>query len=458
MSKKDEVELVMTIEMNSVNIALDWFCICICFIICFYLKNRVHTSNTSRSFFYICFFQILFILGDLTDWCFNGLAHPWYSPLLHAGQFLYYFVIIPLNNALIYYIYHYLSSFKKLSKYYLYVTYGISILHLIGVIFTPFTGWYYTISKDNIYTRGDFVLVASILPVLAYILVICMTVQCWKLLHARTIISLLSYVCLPLFGQVLQNFFRGIGTLIPCITLSILFIFINIQLDRELQAEKNKQELQEANMKLMLSQIQPHFLYNTLTTIRHLCDVNPAAAKESVNDFALFLRSNMNSISTTTAIPFEQELQHVKSYLALEQKRFGDKISVIYDLSIMNFSVPALSVQPLVENAVRHGICKKEGRGTIRIATSEDDTYCYITIEDDGLGFQSNLGSADNILAIGGVTSTKENHTERHIGMENVHKRLHLLCNGTLSVECLQPDYGTRVTITLPKERQGETL
>ena len=423
--------------MNSVNIALDIFCIFISILICFYVTSCSLSNYENRNFFFISFSNIIFTLGDLTDWCCNGLAKPWYPIALHIGQFIYYLVIIPLMNSFLRYIYYYLSTYKKLSSWYLKTAAIISFFHMIGSILTPLTRWYYYISDDNIYYRGNFVVASSILPIFSYIMVLCMTIEVWKLLNYRTRIALLSYICFPIIGHIIQFLFRGVGTIIPALTLSMLFIFINIQLDIEIELEKEKQALQEAKISIWLSQIQPHFLYNTLTVIRYLCDTDPIIAKECINDFSIFLRGNMDSLSSTKPIPFEQELKHVNSYLKLEQQRFGHTLTFEYDLQTINFLVPALSLQPLVENAIRHGLRKKETDGNICISTTENDLFYYLIVEDNGIGFD-----------------TATIFDKKHIGIRNVKKRLQLLCNGELKFESI-PNKGTKATIIIPKEKGG---
>jgi len=426
--------------MNSVNIALDIFCIFISILICFYVISCSLSNHKNRSFFFISFSNIIFTLGDLTDWCCNGLVRPWYPIALHIGQFVYYLAIIPLINSFLIYIYYYLSSYKKLSSWYLKIATILSFFHMIGSILTPLTGWYYYISADNIYYRGNFVIASSILPIFSYIIILFMTIECWKLLSNRICIALLSYICFPIIGHIIQFLFRGVGTLIPALTLSMLFIFINIQLDVAIELEKEKQALQEAKISIWLSQIQPHFLYNTLTVIRYLCDTDPDMAKECINDFSIFLRGNMDSLSSTKPIPFEQELKHVNSYLRLEQQRFGDTLTFEYNLQTTDFLIPALSLQPLVENAIRHGIRKKETGGNIRISTTEDDIFYYLIVEDNGIGFD-----------------TSSIFSKKHIGIKNTKKRLQLVCNGQLKIESIL-NQGTTATITIPKETYYEPI
>lgn len=424
---------------NAVNIALDAFSAVVTVMIGAYLWSRKTRTRESRYFLWFCVLNLFFILGDLSDWCCNGLARPWYPAALHIGQFVYYVVMAPLLVVFMRYVAEYLTPYIKAERngkclsVYLYITQAIAALHLIGAAVTPFTGLYYTITPGNIYQRGDLVLLASILPVVVYTLVTVIAVQYRKLLRPRVIAALLGFVFLPLIGQVIQNLFRGVATLNPAVTLATLFIFFNMQLDRDIQHEKDKQELTEANVRIMISQIQPHFLYNTLSAIRSLCEREPAKAREGIDDFAVYLRANMDSLTNFRPIPFAQELRHTRSYLNLEQRMYGDALRVEYAVDTTGFLIPALSLQPIVENAVQKGLRKKEGGGTVTIGTGETEEHFTVTVADDGVGFDL------KILEESG-----------HIGIKNVQKRLAALCGGTLTIESA-PGKGTTVLMTIPK-------
>lgn len=424
-------------DYNAINITLDVFSAVITIMIGVYLISRRNDTKANRYFFWICVWNFLFIVGDLSDWCCNGLARSWYPAALHIGQFLYYAVLTPFLITMMKYVSEYLSAFGRVPQIYMRITVLLAGLHLAGCVLTPFTGLYYVISKENIYYRGKGVLLASILPVVVYVLITILAFQFRKVLRKRVIVALLSYVWIPLLGQVIQNFFRGVATLNPAITLAILFIFFNIQLDRDVQYEKDKQELTEANIKVMLGQIQPHFLYNTLAAIRGLCEKDPAKAKECINDFSVFLRANMDSLGAKKTIPFDQELSHVKSYLNLSQQMYEEKIKVNYDIRVTDFRLPALSLQPLVENAVHKGILKKAGGGTITIRTEELPGDFKIVIADDGIGFLLEVLKEDG-----------------HLGIQNVKKRLEVMCEGLLLIDST-PGEGTTVEITIPKNGWG---
>ena len=196
----------------------------------------------------------------------------------------------------------------------------------------------------------------------------------------------------------------------------------------------------ESRIEIMLSQIQPHFLYNALTTISQLCDADPKQAKEAIHDFACFLRGNMDALKSKAPIPFEQELYHAENYLALEQQRFQDRLRIVYEITARDFSIPSLTLQPIVENAVRHGVLKREEGGQIIIRTEETDQAFIVRVADDGPGISNDSITGDS---------------QSHIGIENVRSRLAILCQGTLTLQSKE-GMGTIVTVVIPKEVQSE--
>jgi len=199
-----------------------------------------------------------------------------------------------------------------------------------------------------------------------------------------------------------------------------------------LHAEK---ELAASKISLMLSQIKPHFLYNSLAIIQRLCAKDPKLAEETVVEFTEYLRGNMDSLAVESLIPFAKELHHLESYLALEKKRFGARLNVVYEIFTENFSLPVLTVQPIVENAVRHGVTKREEGGTVTIRTEESEKDIVITVRDDGAGFDPDA---------------KKHGGRQGIGMENVSKRLAAMCGGALTVTSAA-GIGTTVIMTIPK-------
>ena len=159
-------------------------------------------------------------------------------------------------------------------------------------------------------------------------------------------------------------------------------------------------------------------------------------AQQAISDFSDYLQINLKSLNQKHLVLFTKELKHVKTYLKLEQLRFEDDLHIVYQIGPDNFSIPALSLQPLVENAVKHGICPKEGGGTVTIETWETKEDFVIAVKDDGVGFD-----VQSIIEEGG----------KHIGIDNVRRRLWAMSKAILEIDSL-PGKGTTATIRIPKE------
>lgn len=224
--------------------------------------------------------------------------------------------------------------------------------------------------------------------------------------------------------------------------LSSLFVFVlyvGIDLHKGLLIERQEKEVVELQTKIMLSQMRPHFMYNVLTTISGMCEMqNAIQARDVVNKFAEYFRSNLDSLGKEKTISFKKELEHIETYLWLEKIRFEDSLNISYEIGPTDFEVPSLAIQPIVENAVKHGIMQKEDAGTVVIRTRENMLYYVIEIEDDGVGFDVNQ-------------EVRDGHV--HVGIENVRKRLEIICGGTCNIHS-EIGKGTLVSINIPKGDQ----
>ena len=239
-------------------------------------------------------------------------------------------------------------------------------------------------------------------------------------------------------GLVSKFVFFAIFIMALVIVLLVIPSNINAAMrSRELEAEKQllKQELQESRISIMLSQMKPHFIFNTLNTIYHLCDIDIEKAKTTLSSFSTYLRNNINNLGQSEMIFFEKELSFVNAYLDIEKIRFDDELLISFDIGVSDFKLPVLTVQPIVENAVKHGTSKKEGISHLYISTRETEKFYEIEIRDTGVGFDTN---------------TKKNDVDKHIGIDNVRQRLKSLCNGTLTIESTL-GVGTTALIQIPK-------
>lgn len=218
-----------------------------------------------------------------------------------------------------------------------------------------------------------------------------------------------------------------------------LLVDLRRQYKETIRYQQLQKELYESRVAIMVSQIQPHFLYNSLTSIAMMCTIDPETAQEATVTFADYLRGNMDSLKQKTPVPFSKELEHLKKYLYIEKLRFGKKLNIVYDIQTEDFVLPQLSIQPLVENAVKHGVGMKKGGGTVTISTLETETAYKVIIADDGVGFD---------------TEQVKNDGRSHIGMDNVRRRLKEMCGADVEIKSIIGT-GTMSTVTLPKEGQS---
>ena len=208
---------------------------------------------------------------------------------------------------------------------------------------------------------------------------------------------------------------------------------------KELEMEKIVlgAQLAESRISTMMSQIRPHFIYNTLGSIEQLCKMDPPKAGELVHNFAKYLRGNFGELDNPKPILMSQEMEHVRYYVSIENVRFPD-MTFTFKMNSDDFYIPALTVQPIVENAIKHGLMKLPQGGTIRVEVNETDADYCISVVDDGAGFDTEAWIDDR----------------KHVGLRNIRERLRAMVNGTLEIESTV-GVGTKVLITIPKEVRG---
>lgn len=423
--------------MILMNIVLDLYSVAVSMIMLMYLLGVRKKKDRQRMFFVLmCLFNVTMTIGDITDWLHGIVNQPWYQYVLWVGMMVYWLssslVLLTFTGYMIEYLSHKVSVHRK----FWHCAVMLVLIHMGGSILSIWNGMFFSVTAEGGYQRGSWFWLSQLIPFMLYVLDLIIFITYRKYLRHKDFNILFSYMLLPAAAEAIQMMNYGIALLNAAVTIALLIVFINIQSEQELRMEQQEKELANARIDIMLSQIQPHFLYNSLTTIRRLCSVDPQKARDCIKDFALFLRANMNSLTSKTPISFEQELKHTESYLNLEQQRFQSRLHVVYEISIREFSLPPLTLQPIVENAVRHGVLRRNEGGTIIIRTQEKKDRYEVIVLDDGVGF-------DPEACMEGA--------HEHIGIGNVRERLRTMCGGTLSIESTIGK-GTTAAITIYKE------
>ncbi len=302
------------------------------------------------------------------------------------------------------------------------------ILDIINI----FTGIFFT-AENGVYLRSNTMIISQGYQFIMFTAIF-VTAVASKKLNPREKIAFALYCVLPFIAIILQNAFKGYAIAYASIIVAIEVLFVFIGVEKNFQISMQKEKIKDAQINIMLSQIQPHFVYNSLSAISTLITIDPEKAQEALDNFTEYLRRNLSSLTDVKLIPFEDELKHIETYISLEKLRFDDRINVIYDLKTTDFNVPVLSIQPIVENAIKHGILKKVEGGTLKISTYEAEDSYVIVIEDNGVGFNN-----DDVK--------KE---ENHYGIDNIKYRIKNMCNGNLDIKSVI-NKGTIATITLKK-------
>ena len=302
-----------------------------------------------------------------------------------------------------------------------------------------FSGISFRITEENLFAMGPLgyighVLCAGLLAMLVY-----ESVKKSLQRNATGSFILLLDAGLLVLATVwdwLQGGSGPVSWLTVVVVSSCLFYYLWLHMQ---SAFAHEQALEaEQRIQIMMSQIQPHFLFNTLSTIQALCRIDPEKASETTEKFGTYLRMNIDSISQSSLIPFRKELEHTRIYADIEMMRFP-YIHISYDIKEDDFELPALSIQPMVENAIRHGV-RGRYNGSVKIMTRGEENEIVIAVIDNGKGFDPE-GTAE----AGGM----------HIGIRNVRERIEVLCGGTLEIES-EPGKGSTVTIRLPRRKEKE--
>ncbi len=355
----------------------------------------------------------------------------------NAYVIAFYTIFYIMNNLEVLLLFRYVLNYvdletktiKALSIINISLFFSFIILDIINI----FTGIFFTAS-DGEYIRAKTMIISQGYQLVMFVIVFVVTIFNKKLnLREKTAFG--AYCVLPLIAIFLQNAFKGyaIAYLSIIFAVEVLFLFLNVQKNIALTREEEKNK--EAQIKLMLSQIQPHFIYNSLSAISTLITIDPDKAQEALDRFTEYLRHNLSSLTATRLINFKDELKHIKTYIALEQMRFNNRINVIYDIQVDDFSIPPLCIQPLVENAIKHGILKKIEGGTLTISTYERNNYYVVDIKDDGVGF--NMEDVDF-------------ESNKHVGLNNIRYRIDTMCHGDITVNSKIGE-GTEVIVTFAK-------
>ncbi|MBR3050379.1 MAG: histidine kinase [Selenomonadaceae bacterium] len=301
---------------------------------------------------------------------------------------------------------------------------------LLGV--AQFTTFLYYVTPDNQYIRGSWYLLL-VAPIFAVMFInLASVIQRRNKLSRKYFVAFLINL-LPLQVALLVNtlvvetvVFVVLGLCIS--TLSMFAIILHDQIESYVGQQR---EIAHQRANIMVLQMRPHFIYNAMMSIYYLCARDPKKAQQVTLDFTTYLRKNFTAIASEDTVPFSDELEHTRAYLAVEQVQFEDSLCVEYDTPHKNFRLPPLTLQPIVENAVKHGMDPEYEPLHIIIRTRETDSGSEIIVEDNGPGF------------------APDDDSKPHIALANIRQRLEMMCGGKLTIRPREGG-GTMVNVAIP--------
>lgn len=259
--------------------------------------------------------------------------------------------------------------------------------------------------------------------------------------RSSIVAAFLLLVCTmaELFGTFFPRYPSGLPVKV---TFLLLFFIMLVRCIRHIatdhrkaiHAEQLQTQLQSNSILLANSQIRTHFIFNLLNAISGMCKYDPEKADQTVVRFARYLRTNIDMIQADELAPFPTTLRYVEDYVALEQVRFGSKLRFVTSIAAEDFLFPPLILQPLVENAIKHGITAQPHGGTVTLETLWQDGNIIIRVSDDGVGFDP-----------------AQDGDPRSVALQNIRFRLKTMVNGKLDIRSA-PGCGTTCTITIPEK------
>ena len=430
----------MTVTLKYINLAMESWGLLFCLLAGAILLVAARIDRRTRGYF-LAIFALLFLdlLSNMGGLLLRGRTDAFGGTLLRCSNFFEYFFGDLLTLVLTLYLLSLIDREKTGSMArWRRAALGLFAVAAALLVLSQFTGIFYRVDANGIYHRGPLFWLSQFIAIGSLILDVLLIARYRSRLSRAEKISFCVYVCVPIAAIVLQLFFYGVYFLLLASTLAAVFMLGAIILDQTERYYRTEQELAQMRASIVLSQVKPHFLYNSLTAIAQLCEQAPQEAKQATLAFAEYLRTNMNSLSAKGTVPFETELKHIKTYLYLEQLRFGDELRVVLDIGVTDFSLPSLTIQPLIENAVKWGAGQAEDGGTVTLRTRQVPRGVEITVADDGVGFDPSQLPKDG---------------KEHLGLHLVRDRLKTICGAEMKVKS-KLGAGTVIRVFLPQTKK----
>ena len=395
-----------------------------------------------------CFYWMVF--ADMSMMFFGGLSYLLSTEenyplnLMSLLSTVNYFALLGLYCL---YIYFLVREYREISALPVIIAIGFCVAGGIGWGISSYNNMFYTDAGRSMAARSTMYWVGQVFGLVPIFIGLILLGMSLKYLGKVTVAILSTVMLFPLLVQYIPAS-PDVQFRYPATTCSLFLCYATLQMEEERKGIELETTLLEARLFLLRSQLKPHFLNNVLTTIYYLCDKDPEGAAEAMNYLSDYLETNLQDTGQYGEIPFTEELNQLKSYLYLEKLRFGDRLTVNMDIRFRDFTLPSMTLQPIVENSVKHGVSRKVDGGTVTIHTEKKENMVEIIVSDNGVGFENKAGTGKDRRENTDTRDSEQGYL--HLGLRNVEERLRVISGGTLRVDSTRGT-GTTVTIRIPK-------
>ena len=452
---------------NAINSVLEGFTVLVCLMLNYAIVSRNRKTRLDQLFAFVCVLMGVSAFGDFLAWTFEDIPGTLQLVLAYVGNLVSYLFTPAAFTAFCLYVFEWSQGYvpgetRKLTRPASHagrvlwvVMLGLGAVELLLIVVNLFTGCVYAVNADNSFTSGPLDWLPNTINLFQLLVLLPLlyveeneltpfaTGRLWLLAAGLPFISLIVQEILAGVTKVITMGFTGgevAGAIslelgYPGYVLALFFMYVELQRLQERALMAEKLELAESRTQLLSGQIRSHFIFNSLAAIGELCYEDPNLAQKAIADFSTYLRGNMNAVGDVKLIPFDVEVSNIKSYVGLEQMNPTTPFEVEWDLQATSFMLPPLVVEPLVENAVVHGVSTRREGGVIWVRSWEEEDAYKVSVRDNGIEGVEVKGSKHNGIAI-----------------ENGRRRLALLCHGSLEAGRVEDGY--LATVTIPKETE----
>ena len=383
---------------------------------------------------------ILLMVSDIFMWVYIGREGETVHKLVQTSTyctFFFGFLMMPLVTE---YLTHLIVSRSGIGGLlWKYVEWSIFVLGVAVITANLFRGFIYTIDEANTYQTHLFSRLPGVVGMFGLIVSVGVLLEYLEFFNAFEKAAFFTYLLLPLITIGTDMYLNRLAYTVPSFVITSLTLFFSYEFNnREYRVELEK-TVAERQIRMFYHQIRPHFIFNSLAVIKYQSRNAPEKAAETIDEFADYLRSSSDMMSSTDCVRVERELELVRHYINLQQSRFSQHIDYRTDIQDTDFVLPPFTVQTCVENALTHGLRARDTRDEyISVRTYRSRSSHVVEIEDNGAGFNTKL--------------LETNDGSRHIGIKNTEDRIKLMCGGSFHIASA-PGKGTKVTITIPGRR-----